>query len=210
VAVNLEALKSIPYYQKLVIVILIVVILVGGFIYFIYIPKNNQIEGLKSQIAKLSDEIKKNEARVQQLETLKQENALLQQQLAQQIEQLPLEAEVPALLKQVSELGTRIGLDFKLWKPTTQKPNPNGLYSEIPVDVEVTGGYHSVAVFFDRISKLRRIVNVVDIKMANAKIDRNRVMIQTTFKAVAFAQLPAGSQTEQPQKPAQKPKGTKG
>ena len=203
---NLEAIKNLPYYQKIVIAALLIVILVGGFIYFIYIPKNNQIEALKAQIANLSQEIKLNEARVQRLDALKQENALLQQQLAQQMEQLPPEAEVPALLKQVSELGTRIGLDFKLWKPASQKPSASGLYTEIPVDVEVAGGYHSVAMFFDRISKLRRIVNVVDIKMTNAKIERNKVVIQTTFKAVAFALLPGGGQAQ----PPQKPKGAKG
>jgi type IV pilus assembly protein PilO len=210
VAANLEAFKNIPYYQKIVIAVLLIVILVGGFIYFIYIPKNNQIEALKSQIARLGEEIKINEAKVQRLETLKQEHALLQQELAQQMEQLPPEAEVPALLKQVSELGTRIGLDFKLWKPAAQKPNPNGLYTEIPVDVEVAGGYHSVATFFDRISKLRRIVNVVDIKMASAKMERNRVVIQTTFKAIAFALLPGDNQAAPAQTPTQKPKGAKG
>ncbi len=205
-ALDLEAFKNIPYYQKIVIAALLLMILVGGFIYFIYIPKNNQIETYKSQIASLSQEIKVNEAKVQRLDALKQEHALLQQQLAQQMEQLPPEAEVPALLKQVSELGIRIGLDFKLWKPSGQKPNTSGLYTEIPVDVEVAGGYHSVAMFFDRISKLRRIVNVVDIKMGSAKIDRNRVVIQTTFKAIAFALLPGGV----PAQPPQKKKGAKG
>lgn len=209
-AANLEALKNIPYPQKIVIAILLIVVLVGGFFYFIYIPKNNQIVALKSQIANLNQEIKVNEARVQRLEALKQENELLQQQLAKQMEQLPPEAEVPALLKQVSELGTRIGLDFKLWKPSGQKPNESGLYTEIPVDVEVAGGYHSVAVFFDRISKLRRIVNVVDIKMTNAKIERNKVVIQTTFKAVAFALLQGGGQSKGPGQQPKKAKGAKG
>ena len=197
-ALDLEAFKNIPYYQKIVIAALLLLVLVGGFIYFVYIPKNNQIETLKSQIASLSQEIKVNEAKVQRLDALKQEHALLQQQLAQQMEQLPPEAEVPALLKQVSELGIRIGLDFKLWKPSGQKPNASGLYTEVPVDVEVAGGYHSVAMFFDRISKLRRIVNVVDIKMGSAKLDRNKVVVQTTFKAVAFALLPGGVPAQPP------------
>jgi len=198
VALDLEAFKNIPYYQKIVIAALLLLVLVGGFIYFVYIPKNNQIETLKSQIASLSQEIKVNEAKVQRLDALKQEHALLQQQLVQQMEQLPPEAEVPALLKQVSELGIRIGLDFKLWKPSGQKPNASGLYTEVPVDVEVAGGYHSVAMFFDRISKLRRIVNVVDIKMGSAKLDRNKVVVQTTFKAVAFALLPGGVPAKPP------------
>ncbi|MGH7272833.1 MAG: type 4a pilus biogenesis protein PilO [Nitrospiria bacterium] len=204
-ALNLESFKNLPQYQKITLAILLIVVLVGGFSYFIYIPKNNQIEELKSQIAHLTQEVKMNQAKIQRLETLKQEHAQLQQQLAQQMEQLPSEAEVPALLKQVSELGTRIGLDFKLWRPAPQKPGPEGLYTEVPVEVEVAGGYHSVAMFFDRISKLQRIVNVIDIKMANAKFERNRVLIQTTFKAVAFSILPGGAEGQ-----SQSPKSTTG
>lgn len=198
-ALDLESLKNVPYYQKITLAVLLLVILVGGFIYFVYIPKNNEIEGLKAQIAQLDQEIRVKQAKVQRLETLRQEHALLKQQLAQQMEQLPPEAEVPALLKQISELGTRIGLDFKLWKPGAQKPSPTGLYTEVPVDVEVAGGYHTVAMFFDRIGRLQRIVNVVDIKMANAKMERDRVIIQTTFRAIAFALLPGGSQAAQTQ-----------
>ena len=69
----------------------------------------------------------------------------------------------------------------------------------------MAGGYHSVAMFFDLISKLQRIVNVIDIKMANDKFERNRVLIQTTFKAVAFAILPGGAEGQ-----SQSPKSTTG
>ncbi len=189
---DLESFKAIPYFQKVILAVLLLVVLVGGFVYFIYIPKNTEIERLTAAISDLDLKIRKNEAKVRRLDALRQENKRLQRQLAKQMEQLPPEAEVPALLKQISELGARIGLDFKLWKPATQRPSPTGLYSEVPVDVEVAGGYHSVAMFFDRISKLRRIVNVVDIQMGGAKEQRDQVIIRTTFRAVAFALLPGG------------------
>lgn len=210
-AINLETFSNLPNYQKITIGVLLIVVLVGGFSYMIYIPKNNQIEELKSQIDHLTQEININQIKIQRLEALKQEQAILKQQLAQQMEQLPPEAEVPNLLKQVSELGTRIGLDFRLWKPAPQKPGPEGLYTEVPVEVEVAGGYHTVAMFFDRISKLRRIVNVMDIKMGSAKMERNMVLIQTSFKAIAFAVLPPGAegQSKTPQKP-QKTEDIKG
>jgi type IV pilus assembly protein PilO len=62
------------------------------------------------------------------------------------------------------------------------------------VEVEVAGNYHAVAAFFDRIGKLPRIVNVSGLKMANGKLDKDRLMIQTTFRATAFAAIedPAG------------------
>jgi type IV pilus assembly protein PilO len=96
-------------------------------------------------------------------------------------------------------------LDFKLWRPSERRPGASGLYTEIPVDVEVAGGYHAVASFFDRIGKLPRIVNVSGLKMTNPKVDKSRLMIQTTFRATAFAAMDAGAQPPPAAPPPAKP-----
>jgi hypothetical protein len=44
-----------------------------------------------------------------------------------------------------------------------------------------------LALFFDRISKLPRIINVSQIKMGNAKMERRRLSIHTSFQLTAFA-----------------------
>lgn len=41
-------------------------------------------------------------------------------------------------------------------------------YDEIPVDVEIIGGYHNIALFFERVAKLPRIVNIENIVMGDA------------------------------------------
>lgn len=192
---NLEGLQNIPLSQRIIVAVLGLVVIVGGFIYFVYIPKNAEIEMLQGEVARLTQEVQRNENKVKRLDELKKAYVLLKQQLEHQMEQLPPEAEVPVLLKQISELGIRMGLDIHLWKPVAQRASPTGLYTEVPVDVQVSGGYHSVAMFFDRISRLRRIVNVTDLDMANPKIEKGRVMIQINFQAVAFALLPGGEKT---------------
>ncbi len=121
---------------------------------------------MKTEIAKLDTEINTNKARIAKLEELKQLNADLQRQLAKNLEYLPPEEEAVTLLKQLSNLGTRIGLDLKLWRPGTRIEDSSKLFVRLPVDVEMTGGYHTLALFFDRIGKLPRIINVNKIKMA--------------------------------------------
>ncbi|MFQ5781101.1 MAG: type 4a pilus biogenesis protein PilO, partial [Nitrospiria bacterium] len=69
----------------------------------------------------------------------------------------------------------------------------SGLYVEIPVNIEVAGGYHSLAVFFDKISKLSRIVNVSNIRMTSPKAERDNIVIQTSFSATAFASVEEGA-----------------
>src|SRR3989338_7258872 len=98
---NLDFIKNLPPYQKMLVLGLIIILIVAMFFWFFYLPKNNQIAGLRNDIAKLDGEIGINRAKVEKLEQLKKENAELERQLAEKKEQLPPEAEVASLLKQV-------------------------------------------------------------------------------------------------------------
>lgn len=184
---DLAALENIPTSQKYFLIALFFVGIVGGFVYFIFIPKKSVVDQMQIEVASLNSQITVNQTKSRRLESLKRENAELQKMLSELKAQLPAEQEVSDLLRQVSDRGIQSGLDFKLWKPGARKPDPSGLYVEIPVDVEVAGGYHSVATFLDKVSKLARIVNVSELKMQGAKQVGDRVAVQTTFIATTFA-----------------------
>jgi len=131
-------------------------------------------------------------------------NKQLEIELAAKKERLPPEEEAVMLLKQVSDLGLRLGLDVKLWKPGTQAEDPSKLFIRMPINVEVAGGYHTAAIFFDRISKLSRIVTVQDVRIGAARVDQGRVVTQTVFDLVAYA-APQEKKAAAPA-PAAKPK----
>jgi type IV pilus assembly protein PilO len=188
------SVNSIPAYQRLIIFALLLVLCVGGFIYVVYLPKQEQLVELKKQIAGLETNIRTNQALADKLPQLKEDNAKAEAQLALLQQELPLGPEAVALLKQIAELGAKSGLDFKLWRPGSSHPGGNGLYVEYPVNVEVAGGYHALAGFFDQIGHLQRIVNVNDLKMGQAKVTQSDVVIQTSFVATAFA---AGAEPSQ-------------
>lgn len=40
---------------------------------------------------------------------------------------------------------------------------------EIPVSIEVSGTYHNVAVFFDKVGQMERIVNILNVSMTPQK-----------------------------------------
>lgn len=187
--INSEALKHLTRTQKFVTLALIVVILVGGFVWFVFIPKNNEIARIGEEISDLNNAINIHRIKVRKLVLLRSENTALQLKLAELKEQLPPEAEVEVLLRQISELGGRTGLEFKLWRPAAKVRDPSGLYIRIPVNIEVAGGYHSLALFFDKISQLSRIVNVSNIRMTSPKVEKGQIIIQTSFSATAFASV---------------------
>jgi type IV pilus assembly protein PilO len=184
---TIGAFKTIPIGQKLALLGMVIIGIAGLFYYYIESPQQEALAKLSTEIGRMDQEIQTNKPKTRSLEDLKRVNAELEQQLAKNQEQLPPEDEAATLLKQISDLGIRIGLNFKLWKPGARAEDSSKLFVRMPVDVEMSGGYHILALFFDRISKLPRIINVSKIKMGGGKTERGRVSIQTTFELTAFA-----------------------
>lgn len=62
-----------------------------------------------------------------------------------------------------------------------KKPaEPERFYEEIPVRVSVNGGFHNTAIFFDKVAKLSRIVNIEDISMGDGKDLKGRGRVVNT------------------------------
>jgi len=198
------AMPTTPHFtqkQQLIAYMLLLLIISGAFIWFVFIPYNTEITQLEKEVLALVNDIQVHRTMARHLEELKRENLLLNEKLATLTKQFPHEAEVEVFLKQVSELGEKTGLTFKLWKPLPKQVHASGLYTEVPVDVEVFGEYHALGVFFDRISQLPRIINWKNLKMGNVKLENNRAMIETGFVATAFASAIAkGAVAAEPEK----------
>jgi type IV pilus assembly protein PilO len=182
-----ETLRNIPAAQKTVLLFLLVGLLIAGFYFYIAEPKSAAIEMLRAENAKLDSEIQTLTIKVKHLDQLVAANKQLEIELAKKQERLPPEEEAIMLLKQVSDLGVRLGLDIKLWKPGSPSEDASKLFVKMPVSVEVTGVYHTAALFFDRINRLPRIITVSGLKMGSPKIEQGRIVSQTTFDLIAYA-----------------------
>ena len=187
---DLQVIRNVPFTQKLMLIVILIGGIVAGFYYYVVAPKNEVIAGIQGEITKLDGEIQATTIKVQHLDELIVANKQLEIDLAKKKERLPPEEEAVLLLKQLSDLGVRLGLDIKLWKPGNQVEDPSKLFIRMPVSVEVAGGYHTAALFFDRVNKLPRIVNVSDLRMGSPKVEQERVVIQTLFELTAFVAPP--------------------
>src|SRR3989337_2311998 len=129
---NLESLENLPRSQEILMVSLLAIIIVGGFVYFVFIPQKVAIDALKNSINEINRQINNDEVKVRRLDQLKMENQQLQLELTRLQTQLPAEQEVSGLLTQISDLSVESGLEIKLWKPGGRKNDQAGLYIEIP------------------------------------------------------------------------------
>ncbi|BCA56763.1 putative Type IV pilus biogenesis protein PilO [Nitrospira sp. KM1] len=186
-SLNLEVLRTIPVAQKVGLLTLVLAGIVVGFYYYIVEPKTTEITGLQTDITKLDGDIQTLTIKVKHLDELIAANKQLEIELAKKKERLPPEEEAVMLLKQISDLAIRLGLDIKLWKPAGKSEDPSKLFVKMPVNVEVSGGYHTAALFFDRVNSLPRIITVSGLKMGSPKVEKGRVVTQTIFDLVAYA-----------------------
>lgn len=184
---KLDVLRSIPAVQKVVFLALFVGVIVAVFYFYIAEPKTAAIEALDAENARLENEIQTLTIKAKHLDELVAANKQLELDLAKKKERLPPEEEAVMLLKQVSDLGERLGLSIKLWKPNAQVEDPSKLFVKMPVNVEATGAYHTAALFFDRINRLQRIITVSGLKMGSPKVEQGRVVSQAQFDLVAYA-----------------------
>lgn len=183
-------IKTLPPVARIILTILPSVIIAIVAIIFFILPKDKEIKRLNAEITKQENEIAKDQAKAAKLDILKKENERLRARLEELKLQLPEEREVSGLLRQVSDLGIKSGLKIILWKPEQKKDHPSGIIYEIPVNVELSGSYHNLGVFFSSLTKLNRIVNIGDIKLTDPKPQRNEAILKITFKAITFSSIP--------------------
>jgi type IV pilus assembly protein PilO len=101
------------------------------------------------------------------LDDIERQLASLKQQLEIERHIVPDEKEVDNFIKMLDSEAMKAGIELRRYtaRPTSNKE----FYTEVPFEVELDGPYYSTLNFFDRVSKLERIVNVSQLLVANTK-----------------------------------------
>ncbi|HUO76502.1 MAG TPA: type 4a pilus biogenesis protein PilO [Thermodesulfovibrionales bacterium] len=182
-------MDTLPLAVKVLIAFLPAIVISALVIILLILPRHKEIQRLNVEITKQENDIAKDQVKAAKLSTLKGENVKLRMRLDELKLQLPEEREVSGLLKQVSDLGIKSGLKIVSWRPEQKKDHPSGTIYEIPVAVELSGSYHNLGIFFSRLTKLNRIVNISDIKMGGPQPQRSEAIVRISFKATTFSAI---------------------
>ena len=162
-----EKVEQIKMTYRIAILAGTIILLAGLFVWFIYIPKSEQIDAARKEIAKLETKLNQAKVRAKALKKFEEEYAVVDLQFTEALKLLPNTKEIPSLLKAITQLGADSQLEFVLFSP--QRERPKDFYMEIPVAIEVSGSYHNVAVFFDKVGNMERIINILNVSMNPVK-----------------------------------------
>ncbi len=183
IEVFFENIDKLTKTHKILICVGTFVLIVGGFFYFSYLPKAKKIRAYKIEYKTLAKDLliaKKNARELGKyralLEDKKTEFSIVKKAL-------PEKKEIPSLISGISKAGLDAGLEFILFQPKPERKKD--FYAEIPISIKVNGGFHNLAVFFDKVSRLPRIVNIEDINISVGK-GSGEVTLSTSCQAVTY------------------------
>jgi type IV pilus assembly protein PilO len=164
---GLDAQKLLQQYERLPaparggVLGAIALVVVGLYLVIFFGGSQTSLRGLQTRRAKLEQDIQAAKAVANNLDSFKKKREELQQQLQAALEKLPESSDLPALLTNITSLGKKSGLEIQTFKQG--KKIDRGFYSEQQIELEFTGQYHDIALFFDRVASLSRIVNLTDL-----------------------------------------------
>jgi type IV pilus assembly protein PilO len=156
-------LEERKWYIALGIGALLAALLAGAVQYLWFTGINDDIKRKRTELDGLNQEIQKGRAAERKLSQFREEVKRLELELNKLLLILPSQRNTEELIKRVEAL-TRQG-DFSLKKFTPGEFIHKDFYSEWPIDIQLDGTYHNLALFFDRMSRFSRIINVEELKV---------------------------------------------
>lgn len=125
--------------------------------------------------------------KVGSISDLESESVQLKLLLDDAKEALPEGKEIPELIGDISERGRKVGLEISKFNPLPESySTTNSFVSEVPISLAVEGSFHDVAIFFDRLSDMDRIVHVKNIDMSIEEEESGRTRLLVEGKAITF------------------------
>jgi len=152
--------------------------------YFYVQPARDQIKRLEAQRRKLEGEYIDKQQIADNLNEYRREKAELEEKLAAALLELPQEAAIDELLRQLHELGSNAALQIVAIEPQAEAKEE--FFARIPVRMRVSGSYHEVLTFLDEVGRMKRIVNVSGIQLDKPAMNNEKVVLEASFLATTF------------------------
>jgi type IV pilus assembly protein PilO len=206
-----EKLAKLTKSYRMAILPAIVVLVCAVYVYFLYLPASADLETIRDQQLQLQRKLSEVRTVAGNEEAVKAEIAALERELEVALRQLPDSKELPVLLTDITSLGKNAGLEFKAFRPRDE--TRRDFYAEVPIEIEFVGDFHDVAVFFDEVSRLPRIVNIGELDVVIASEGAMDTSLRVKGSATTFRFLDDAPEEESESTtaaPAQQRRGRRG
>ncbi len=182
-------LNKLPWYGQVGLFVVLALAGVGVFYYFYVMPAEAEMATRQQRLDGLKVEIAKAQSTANQLNQFRQQVAELEGRLEGLKAVLPEQKDVADLLRRIQTLATQSNLAIRGFKPAASVTKD--LHAEWPIALQLDGTYHNLAMFFDRVSKFSRIINVNNISIQAKEKPEPSSTITVECVATTFVLLEA-------------------
>jgi Tfp pilus assembly protein PilO len=179
--------------------VLIAIIILGLFYFVYYQPKDKEHQNIRNERIEVETEVAHLKQKKEELDKIEAELEQMKITLSKLEAIIPQKEEISNILKQMQELAydTRLNITKFIQNPEIVKE----FYTEQPISVAVTGDYHNLAIFFDRLNSFQRLFNIEDfsIKALQSQTDASTISAEWNVKTYIYREESETEETENQQ-----------
>lgn len=169
---------------KAIVVLIIFGLIAGGGYWFFVKDQYAQLERVESAEQDLRKKYEEKAYRVANLEVFKAQMAEMEETFGALVRQLPSETEVPGLLEDIT--NTALGSGLALQEVKLQSEQRRDFYSELPINIRVSGSYHELGSFVSSVASLPRIVTLHDLTIKPTGGDGEQLDMQVLARTYRY------------------------
>jgi len=173
-------MKDWPWQRYLILGLAFVII----FYLFFYKPKNAQLKSVRADRIKIEEEVGRLQAKKVALDKIEAEIIILTKTLKELEAVIPQKKETSDILSNLHQLatGSRINIEKFIPKGEIDKD----YYYEWQLPIEITGNFHNLAIFFDRLSRFPRLFTVENFSIKSVSNQTEAFTISAAFMAKTY------------------------
>src|SRR6266850_4371804 len=196
------SLTKLPWWGQIIAFVVLALAGCGAFYYYYEMPVHVDMSGREQQLKALRADITKGLATARKLPEFRSQVTELEARLDSLKAVLPDEKDAADLLRRMQTVATLSNLTIKSFRPAPTVTKQ--LHAEWPISLELEGTYHNLAIFFDRVGKFTRIVNISGLDVKGKDKPESNSTISATCVATTFVLLdkPAAGKDAKPPAPA--------
>jgi len=163
---QLEKLGKVPRSARYGAVGAILALVAAGYYFLAYQDGYANVTAHRGRAQELQRKLTNVRAVANNVGEFEQEVTTLERELEIALKQLPNRKQFEDLLQDITTAGKKVGVTIKSIRRT--KEVEHDFYAEVPFSIELEGSYHNIAMFFERVAKLPRIVNIGSMRVGIA------------------------------------------
>lgn len=157
-------IRNLPWYGQMAAFLVVGVAALAVFYFLQYQPVSSEIDSIAQQSELLLKDIRiaeRNKDKLKRLEEERFRNAAILEDLKGI---MPDKKEVGGILKNIQLLASNARL--KMPKFTPGAVVARDIYLEWPIAITLEGNYHNLGIFFDQVSRLKKIFNINGLRLS--------------------------------------------